>query len=119
MPVIDLQTLEKMTAGDSELLADVAVIFVRSLPELESKIRFGIENHEYEEIENATHQLRGRVGYFGARGIQEAARQLESAARQQELGDVENLYRKVFDGIDQLLEELRVITKLSLEVMDE
>ena len=43
-------TLEKMTAGDAELLADVAVIFVRLLPDLDARLRYGIENRESQEL---------------------------------------------------------------------
>lgn len=116
MKIIEPATLEKMTAGDAELLADVAVIFVRLLPDLDARLRYGIENRESQEIANAAHQLKSRVSYFGATRIQELASQMELEARKNELTNMPTLHQEIFDGVLQLLDELRDLTKLALEV---
>ena len=122
MTIINPEALEKVTAGDKELLADVAVLFVRLLPELEARMKFGIENGELNEVATSAHQLRSRAGYFGATELQNLSGQLESLALKNEsesLSEIRDLHEQIFSGIDQMLEELRTLTDLSLIVVDE
>ena len=42
MPVIALSALENVTGGDHELLADLATMFVRLLPELRTLTRLAL-----------------------------------------------------------------------------
>lgn len=119
MATIDLHALNKMIGDDQELLADVAIMFARSLPEMKARLRFGIENREASDIENASHQLRSHLSYFGANGLKLVASQIESAARRKELTSIPELNQQLFEGIDQLLNELRTLTNLSLEVESE
>ena len=43
MSIIDPIKLKNMTAGDDDLVADLAIMFVRKLPELKAQMRIGIE----------------------------------------------------------------------------
>ena len=42
MSIIDPIKLKNMTAGDDDLVADLAIMFVRKLPELEAQMRIGL-----------------------------------------------------------------------------
>lgn len=119
MSIIDPVSLQKMTAGDEELLADVAVIFVRLLPDLKARLRIGVEHQDAGEIETAAHQLKSRVSYFGATELQEIAIEIETAAQVSEFGNVTQLHDQMLEGLDQLIDELRSLTKLSLDVGDD
>lgn len=116
MPVIDPVSLEKMIAGDKQLLADLATLFVQLLPDMEARLQMANKNHEVDEIDFVAHQLRSRVAYFGANSLVQVARQLETAARSRDHDAIDAHLSELLDGIDQLLQELRVATQLPLEV---
>jgi len=105
-----------MTAGDDDLLADLAIMFVQLLPDLESRIQFGIENNDAQEVESAAHQLKSRVSYFGAADLRDCAGKLELAARNGDSQTFLSIQTQLFADVEKLIEELRVLTNLSLEI---
>lgn len=116
MTIIDPTKLQNMTAGDSALVADLAIMFVQRLPELKARIRIGIESGDHSEVESGAHQLKSRVSYFGATSLHEQSGHLENAAR---VGDREKLaviHDQLFADIDILIQELRTLTNLALEM---
>lgn len=115
MPIIDPIKLQKMTAGDDELVADLAIMFVQKLPELKARIRIGIESGDAEEVESGAHQLKSRVSYFGATSLHKQSSQLESAARGNRK-DLAAIHDKLFADVDKLIQELRTLTNLALEI---
>lgn len=116
MPIIDSTQLKKITAGDQELIADLAIMFVQNLPELKARIRIGIESGDAAEIESGAHQLKSRVSYFGASCLSEQSGKLESAARNSQRADLLKLQESLFEGVDQMIQELRTLTNLALEI---
>ncbi|WP_372894404.1 Hpt domain-containing protein [Stieleria sp.] len=115
MPLIDSIALDTMIAGDEELLADLATMFVQFLPDLEARLRLAIETQAASEVETIFHQLRSRVSYFGATSLQQMAKQVETQAQSGNLTDIEPSCDQMLRGIDELLVELRVLTRLPLE----
>lgn len=116
MPIIDPKKLQTMTAGDSDLVADLAIMFVRKLPALKARIRIGIESGNAAEVESGAHQLKSRVSYFGATSLHDQSSQLESAARSSDRRQLAELHDDLFAGVDELIEELRMLTNLALEL---
>ncbi|QEG23027.1 Hpt domain-containing protein [Mariniblastus fucicola] len=119
MSIIDHNKLQTMTAGDEDLIADLAIMFVQRLPALAARIRIGIETGDVDQIESGAHQLKSRLSYFGATGLREQAIELESAARKRESDRLAKLHTELFDDVDKLIEELRTLTNLALEVDDD
>ncbi|NND99655.1 MAG: Hpt domain-containing protein [Pirellulaceae bacterium] len=119
MPVIDPSALENMTGGDHELLADLATMFVQLLPDIEARLRIAIENRDTEEIGMVAHQLRSRVSYFGATDLQNRAKNIELMAKQGDFIEIAKSCQQMLTGIDDLLVELRTLTRLSLEKSDD
>lgn len=115
MPIIDKTELQNVIGGDENLLADLAIMFVHSLPDLEARIQVGVDNHAANEIETAARQLRSRISNFGASELKNQAGKLELAARNQEIHRVETLQHKLFADVEQLVVELRSLTKLPLK----
>ena len=116
MPIIDQNELNKMTAGDSDLVADLAIMFVKQLPELEARIRIGIENGETAEVESGAHQLKSRVSYFGATELRQRVAEFELAAGNETPDALGKYHNEIFAEVDQLIEELRNLTQLALEM---
>ena len=116
MPIIDPIKLQKMTAGDDDLVADLAIMFVQKLPELKARIRIGIESGNAEQVESGAHQLKSRVSYFGATSLHEPSSQLETAAHCGDQKNLTTIHNKLFADVDQLIQELRTLTNLALEI---
>ncbi len=115
MPLIDPIQLDQMTAGDDELLADLSVMFVKLLPEIESRVRLGLINGDAGSIKSAAHQLKSRVSYFGATTVRNRVQYLESMAVNNTPEYLSPIADAIFDDIDRLIVELSVLTGLALE----
>lgn len=116
MPIIDSKQLQKMTAGDDDLVADLAIMFVKYLPDLRAKIRIGIESGDTEAVESGAHQLKSNVAYFGATTLRDQSSQLEDAARNGQQAELSTLNERLFADVDRLIQELRTLTCLALEL---
>ena len=116
MSIIDPNKLQNMTAGDADLLADLAIMFVRKLPELKAQMRVGIESGNAAAVESGAHQLKSRVSYFGATSLHKQAIELEAVAHNAGSQKLTALYDTLFVDVDNLIEELRTLTQLALEL---
>ena len=119
MPIINQNELHKMTAGDADLVADLAIIFVKQLPQLQARIRLGIETHDASELESCAHQLKSRVSYFGATELRQQIEDFEHAAGTQSQGELSDRQSELCTGIEQLIDELRQLTDLELQIEQE
>ena len=116
MPIINPTELQKMTAGDDDLVADLAIMFVKYLPGLKALIRIGIESGDTEAVESGAHQLKSNVAYFGATTLRDQCGQIETAARNGQQDELLELNDRLFADVDELLQELRTLTNLALEI---
>ena len=116
MSIIDPIKLKNMTAGDDDLVADLAIMFVRKLPELKAQMRIGIETGDADAVESGAHQLKSRVSYFGATSLHQQSSVLEAAARENDRQKLAVLHDSLFADVDKLIQELRTLTSLSLEL---
>lgn len=116
MPVIDENELTRMTGGDDELVADLAIMFVQQLSQLKARVRIGIENGNHEDVEEAAHQLKSRVSYFGATELRQQVADFEDAVSKQATAELREMQSSLFNVVDELVDELRHLTNLSLEL---
>jgi two-component system, sensor histidine kinase and response regulator len=66
---------------DAGLLAELAALFLETLPGYLAQIRGAVAAREARTLESAAHALKGSVGNFGARAASEAAFRLEQIGR--------------------------------------
>ena len=116
MAIIDEPSLQKMIAGDELLLADLVTMFVQLLPDMKARLRLALEENHTGNIESIAHQLRSRVSYFGANSLVQKIKHLERTANGNQRWDNESLFGDVMHDVDQLLNELRQKTRLSLAI---
>lgn len=119
MPIINQNELQKMTDGDMDLVADLAIMFVQKLPEILARIRNGYNSGDLAEVAFCAHQLKSRVSYFGAASIHEHVDRCEELA---EAGDSESLAKILSElpsQVRQLVVELRELTGLELQFEEE
>jgi two-component system sensor histidine kinase/response regulator len=101
------EALERL-GGDEDLLRELCQIFLEESPKLVQKLREAIADADPEAVIRAAHSLKGELGYLGAPGAAQAARELE------EMGHKKNLSRAT--ELLTLLE--RELTGLHLALKD-
>jgi HPt (histidine-containing phosphotransfer) domain-containing protein len=119
MTLIDQTALDSIIDGDSELLADLAIMFIQMLPDTDARLRLAVQSSNAEEISLVAHQLHSRFGYFGAKPLQELARKIELSANGNDLTNIAQWYTEMRAGIETLLNELRSMTRLPLDKNDD
>jgi PAS domain S-box-containing protein len=80
-PVFDVGAVLDSLDGDSNLLREVAGIFLAQSPKHMEKIRRGISDQDPEILKRAAHALKGSAANLLAQGVMEAALKLEEIGR--------------------------------------
>jgi HPt (histidine-containing phosphotransfer) domain-containing protein len=74
---LDRQVALSRVGGDTELLREIAAIFVGDYPNTLSELRTALEHNDAQKVERAAHGLKGSVANFGAQAAVDAAFHLE------------------------------------------
>ncbi len=114
--LIDCSSIESFLDGDPDLLADLSVIFVRFLPGSLATLNLAIENRDAEMLRETAHQLKSQLSYFFCEPLIEHARELEALGKSGQMQRASQKAMDVIQDIDRLLEELRTMTNLELNL---
>lgn len=79
--VIDRAEVLARVDGDTQLLAELAGLFLHESPKLLAAVKEAVEHRDAWALERAAHALKGSAGNFAARTTVEAAKQLEMMGR--------------------------------------
>lgn len=99
---IDRSAALELVGEDEELLAELAGLFLETLPEYLTQLREALAKAESHPLERAAHALKGSVGNFCARGAAEAAFRLEQIGRSGDLS-------RAADALAALESELKFV----------
>jgi two-component system sensor histidine kinase/response regulator len=102
----DLAAALERTAGDEELLRELAEVFCTAAPEMMTEIHHALERNDARKVGDATHAFKGAVGSFGASTAFDTAFKLETAARQGDLPGCVLLYGQLQEEMRRLLPAL-------------
>jgi two-component system sensor histidine kinase/response regulator len=80
-PVFDAGAVLDSLEGDSELMRDIAGIFLAQFPKHLEKIHAAVSNRDPKLLERAAHALKGTAANLLAQGVVEAASKLEEIGR--------------------------------------
>lgn len=90
--ILNLAAALERIGGDSDLLEEVAKLFLESAPELLADIHQAVLGRNAQALQHAAHTLKGSVGNFGAKAVFEAAFRLEKMGRTGELTGVDDAF---------------------------
>jgi HPt (histidine-containing phosphotransfer) domain-containing protein len=99
--------------GDTELLAELAGLFLESYPEQLSAIRIAVRDVDAKAVQHASHTLKGSVGNFAARAAFDAALELENIGRSGDLSSAAAAAAKLSATVEQLAQALVAATRES------
>ncbi len=87
--------------GDSELLKELAGIFLQECPKMLDEIREALRVSDSKALERAAHALKGSVGNFAMPGPWETAQRLELLGKSAQLSGAEDIFRVLEQQIAQ------------------
>ncbi len=100
--------------GDEGLLREVAELFIRDAPSMLEAIESALAQQNAHDVERAAHKLKGSVAIFGAKELQETAKQLELKGREKSLTDADGLFQCLKQGVTGLTNALEALRKEEL-----
>lgn len=86
--VVNVSATLQRLGGDVELMRDMAEFFLEDVPELLNAIRQGLQNGDAETVARSAHSIKGLAANFDAHKTETAARDVENAARNEDLVQV-------------------------------
>ncbi len=98
-PAFDLATALDRVDGDTELLKELAGLFLDECPKRMAEIRRAILERDTSGLRKSAHALRGSVANFGAPAATEAAALLEKGGHDQDWADVEPAWAALEEAI--------------------
>lgn len=90
--ILNLAAALERVGGDSELLEEVARLFLDSAQAMLGQVRQAAASRDARALERAAHTLKGSVGNFGAERAFQAALRLERMGRVNDLLGVEEAF---------------------------
>lgn len=112
LAVLDRAIALSRVGGDSELLQEMAQIFLEECPSQMSAVRVAVAARDAKAVERAAHSLKGSVGNFGATMAHHAALELEMLGRHGRLEEVESALDQLEDAIHQLQPEMENLAQM-------
>ena len=103
---IDRQVALSRVGGDTELLREIANLFLEEYPRAMTSLREALSRGDAKEVERAAHGLKGSVANFGARAAVDAALTIEGLGRARQLAEVEQALRTLDLALAALRPEL-------------
>lgn len=85
---MDRELALSRVGGDTELLQEIAVIFLDDYPKVLDEVKQAVDRGDARAVERAAHGLKGSVSNFGARAAVEAASHLEILGRAGQVPDM-------------------------------
>lgn len=103
------EALERL-GGDADLLGELCQIFLAESPKLLQKLREAIAEADPQAVMRAAHSLKGELGYLGAEGAVQAARELEDMGHDKNLSHAAELFTVLERELARLHRDLKDLT---------
>ena len=103
-PVLDTSAGLLSTGGDSELLNELVLIFLETVPAQLVKMKAAVATDDTTTSRREAHSLKGAAAALGAVEIQKLAAEIEALADQREMEPISALG----DSIEKLMDRLKL-----------
>ena len=107
--VFNPEALLRRLEGDTELLRELVGLFLDDCPRLVAELREALAQQDQARVKSVAHALKGSVANFSAVAAQDAARRLETFARDGDLEGAERAFAELEKALDQLRVALAVL----------
>ncbi|MEO8051121.1 MAG: Hpt domain-containing protein [Acidobacteriota bacterium] len=104
--VFDRQVALSRVGGDTQLLREIAELFIKECPRAFAAIQEAVENGDAAKLESAAHALKGSVANFGAKDAVEAAFRLEQMGRSKKMSEAVDTLHALESALSVVCAEL-------------
>jgi CheY-like chemotaxis protein/HPt (histidine-containing phosphotransfer) domain-containing protein len=104
------ESLEKLTGGDKEFMAEIIDTFLDDAPDLLAKMREGVDHSNAADLRIAAHSLKSNSADFGAETLRELCKQAELLGQEGRLEGADSLVSQaasVYVAVESALKTLR------------
>ncbi len=108
---MDLSVALTHVDGDSQLLSELAAIFLQDYPRLIEDTRGSILQNDYSALERAAHTLKGRLAFFGVASLRDLVSGLELMGREQDLTGATQVLTKIEAEMTSILSEFEALVR--------
>lgn len=106
-PVLDVDASLQRLGGDTQLLADLGIIFEEDAPPKIAALRDALQSGQRSDVERPLHSLKGLAAAFDAHPLMATISQMERHAWKGELAEVSALVFELQCRLDELVETLQ------------
>ncbi|MGZ8755965.1 MAG: response regulator, partial [Acidimicrobiia bacterium] len=108
-PVIDRREALELVEGMTDLLQEMAQLFLGEYPDLHKQISDGIKAGDLSIPRDLSHRIKGTVGLFAARGPFEAAKRMNDLGKAGDFDGLAEAWRGLDVHMQRLLPELEAL----------
>jgi hypothetical protein len=106
---LDLNVALAHVDGDSQLLSELAAIFVQDYPRIMEDARQSILQDDHSGLERAAHTLKGRLAFFGIVKLRDQLSGLEMMGRDGDLTGAREALAEIEMNMRSLLSEFEAL----------
>ena len=106
--VFDSDAYIERLEGDTELINEIADMFLQESPSLVTGLGKVVSDHDPSAIEHHAHEIKGWVGNLSASRCFEIAQTMENMGHSGNLEGIEELYNTITNEIENLNKELKL-----------
>jgi two-component system, sensor histidine kinase and response regulator len=106
---IDREIALARVGGDTELLREIADLFLDDYPKALVELRCAAARGDAKAVERTAHGLKGSVANFGAKAAVDAAFRIESMGRDRKLTEVPQFLQTLEVALAELRPELEAL----------
>jgi len=108
---LDVEVALAHVDGDTQLLSELAEMYVQDFPRMAEDLREGILHSDYASVERIAHTLKGRLAFFGINALRDQLSDLERMGRDQNLTVALELLTSIKVGMDPILSEFEALIR--------
>lgn len=102
-PVLNWCDLSQRCADDIDLVCQIVEAFAADADSLRNDLDQAVRDSDTDMLAKVAHKLKGSAAAISATALSEAALQLETAARQNDLGNLHQLHEDTVHEIQRLM----------------
>ena len=109
--IFDPQKALEVVDGDKDLFKEIALIFIKGLPQNTAVIRKAIAENNAQQVEHTAHSLKGSIGNFAAAMSYEASYRIERMGKDGNLEGARAALSRLEEELDKLQAAIRSFLK--------
>ena len=94
---------------DKEIVKEIIEIYLQEYPDRMTNLKKNIEEGDLESLYKNAHSMKGVTANFFDKETEEFARQLETKGKEEDASGLDDIFNKLKDSSERLIEELKVL----------